>query len=191
MFFLSKNSQKKTVFDILENKEYFLDLKSEIPEKSKKSIFCKGVSPWFLSKNRPFSYMNFLSKKSQKQTVFDILDRKECFLDLKSEILKKSTKSTFCKGVSPWFLSKNRPFSYMFFFSKKSQKQTVFDILDGKESFLDLKSEVLKKSKKSSFCKRVSPWFLSKNRPFSYMFFLTKKARKKQFFIFWIENNAF
>ena len=183
MFFLSKNSQKKTVFDILENKEYFLDLKSEIPQKSKKSIFCKGVSPWFLSKNRPFSYMNFLSKNSQKQKVFDILDRKECFLDLKSEVLKKSRKSTFCKGVSPWFLSKNRPFSNMFFFfSKTSQKQTVFEILDRKECFLDQKSEVLQKSRKSTFCKGVSPFFLSKNRPFSYMFFLSKNSQKKTVF---------
>ena len=39
----------------------------------------------------------------QKKTFFDILDRKECFLDLKSEILKKSKKSTFGKVVSPWF----------------------------------------------------------------------------------------
>ena len=103
----------------------------------RKRSLCKGVSPWFLSKKRPFSYMNFLSKNSQKQKVFDILDRKECFLDLKSEVLKKSRKSTFCKGVSPWFLSKNRPFSYLFFF------------------------------------------------------FLAKQARNKQFFIFWIEKKAF
>ena len=45
---------------------------------------------------------------------------------------KKSRKSTFCKGVCPWFLSKNPPFSYLFFLSEKSQKQTVFDILDRK-----------------------------------------------------------
>ena len=137
--------------------------------------------------------MFFLSKKSQKQTVFNILDRKECFLDLKSEVLKKSNKLTFCKGVSPWFLSKNRPFSYMFFFlSKKSQKQTVFDILDTKECILDLKSEVLIKTRKSTFCKGVSPWFFSKNPPFSYMFFFwARKARNNQFLIFWIQKNAF
>ena len=123
-FFFSKKSQKETVYHILDRKECFFDLKSEVLKKSSK---------WFLSKNRPFSYMFFLSKKSQKQTVFDILDTKECFLDLRSEVLTKSRKSTFCKGVSPWFLSKNRPFSYMFFLSKKSQKQTVFDILKNKE----------------------------------------------------------
>ena len=180
--FFSKKSQKQTVFDILDGKESFLDLKSEVLKKSRKSTFCKGVSPWVLSKNRPFSYMFFFSKKSQKQTLSDILDRKECFLDLKSEVLKKSRKQTFSKGVSPWFLSKNRPFSYMNFLSKNSQKQKVFDILDRKECFLDLKSEVLKKSRKQTFSKGVSPWFLSKNRPFSYMNFLSKNSQKQKVF---------
>ena len=170
-FFLAKKTRNKQFFYILDRKECFLDLKSEVLIKSGKTTFCKGVSPWFLQKNRPVSYMCFFSKKSQKQTVFDILDTKESFLDLKSKVLKMSRKSTFCKGVSPWFLSKKRPFSYMFFLSKKSQKQTGFDILDRKECFVDLKSQVPAKSKKSAFCKGASPWFLSKNRPFSYMFF--------------------
>ena len=157
----------------------------------KKSTFCKGVRPWFLSKNRPFSHFFFWTKKSQKETFFDILDRKECFLDLKSEVLKNSKKSTFSKGVSTWFLAKIRPSSYMFFLSKQSKKETYFDKLDSKECFLDLKSETLAKSKKSLFCKGVSPWFLSKNCPFSYISFLKKKARKKHFLIFWIVKNAF
>ena len=145
-FFFSKKSKKETFFDILDRKECFLDLKSEVLKKSRKSTFCKGVSPWFLSKNRPFSYMFFiLSKESQKQTFFDILDRKERFIHHKIKVLKNRKKSTFCERLSPWFLSKNRPVSYMFFFSEKSQKETIFDILENKECFLDLKSEVLAK----------------------------------------------
>ena len=70
--------------------------------------------------------MFFLSKQSKKETYFDILDSKECFLDLKSETLAKSKKSAFCKGVSPWFLSKNRPFSYMFFFDQKKPELNIF-----------------------------------------------------------------
>ena len=46
-------------------------------------------------------------------------------LDLKGEVLAKSEKSTFCIGVSPWFLAKNRPFSYIFFLSKK-QERNIF-----------------------------------------------------------------
>ena len=101
-----------------------------------------------MSKNRPFSYVFFFSKKSQKETFFFILDSKECFLDPKSEILAKSKKTTFCKGVSPWFSHKNRPFSHMLFvLSKKNQREKIFDILGRKEYFLDLKSKLLKKSK--------------------------------------------
>ena len=135
----------------------------------------------FVKKLTFFSFF-FLTKKSQKETFFDILDRKECFLDLKSEVLKNSKKSTFSKGVSPWFLAKIRPSSYMFFLSKQSKKETYFDILDSKEFFLDLKSETLAKSKKSAFCKGVSPWFLSKNRPYSYKIFFEQKGRKETFF---------
>ena len=98
--------------------------------------------------------MFLLSKKSQKETFFDILDRKKCFLNLKSETLAKSKKSTFFKGVSPWFLSKDRPFSYMFFLSKKRQEEIFCDILDRKECFLDKKSEDLKKSKKIDILQR-------------------------------------
>ena len=100
--------------------------------KVKKRTFCKGLSTWFLAKIRPSSYIFVLSKQSKKETFFDILDSKERFLVLKSDTLAKSKKSAFCKGVSPWFLSKNRPFSYMFFLSKKSQKEAFFDILDRK-----------------------------------------------------------
>ena len=116
------------------------DLKSEVLKKSKKiDILQTGYSMVFL-KEIPFSSSVLLSKESQKETFFDLLNSEKCFLDLKSEVLAKSKKSTFCKGVSSWFLSKNRPFSYMLFYSKKSQKETFFYILDRKYSFLDLKS---------------------------------------------------
>ena len=108
-----------------------------------------------MCKSRPFSYNIFFEQKRKKQTFIDILDRKECFLDLKSEVLKNSKKSTFSKGVSGWFLGKIRPSSYMFFLSKQRKKQTYFDILDSKESFFDLKGEVLKNSKKIDILQRV------------------------------------
>ena len=42
----------------------------------------------FLKKST-FSSSVLLSKESKKETFFDILDSKECFLDLKSEVLAK------------------------------------------------------------------------------------------------------
>ena len=50
---------------------------------------------WYMvfAKIRPSSYMFFfLIKQSKKETFFDILDSKECFLDLNSETLVKSKK---------------------------------------------------------------------------------------------------
>ena len=44
----------------------------------------------------------------------------------KRTVSKNAKKSTFCEGVSPRFLSKNRPFSYKFFFEQKSKKETFF-----------------------------------------------------------------
>ena len=117
-------------------------------KQSKKSRFFKGVSPRFFQKIELFFIFFLLSKQSQEKTFFDILNRKQCFLDQTSEVLKKSKKSTFSKGVSPWFSHKNRPFSHMLFvLSKKNQREKIFDILGRKEYFLDLKSKLLKKSK--------------------------------------------
>ena len=80
----------------------------------------------FLKKST-FSSSVLLSKESKKETFFDILDSKECFLDLKSEVLKNSKKSAFCKGVSSLFLTKNRRFSYMFFFfEQKKPERNIF-----------------------------------------------------------------
>ena len=66
--------------------------------------------------------MFLLSKKGQKETFFDILDRKECHLDLKSEVLTKSKNMVILEEVSPWFLSKNRLFFYVYFLTKKANK---------------------------------------------------------------------
>ena len=92
----------------------------------KKSTFCKGVTPWFLSKNRPFFICFFFKKKGQKETFFYILDRKECHLDLKSEVLTKSKNIVILEGVSPWFLSKTLPYSYKIFFLAKREERKFF-----------------------------------------------------------------
>ena len=144
--------------------------------------FCKGVSPWFLSIIDLFLICFFKQKKTRKKHSLIFWMENNAFWTSKVKFSQTRKKSTFCKGVSPWFISKNRPFSYRFFLIKKSQKERFFDILDRNECFLDLKSEVLKRSKKSTFCKRVSPWFLSKNRLFSYMFFFSQKSQKETFF---------
>ena len=79
-------------------------------KKVQNTKFVKGVSPWVLSKNRIFYQGYFLGKLIKNSLVFDVLDRKECFLDHKNEVLKKPRKWKYFKGVSPWFVSKNRMF---------------------------------------------------------------------------------
>ena len=75
----------------------------------------------------------------------------------KKKVLENSKISTFCEGVSHCFFGKNSTFFFYVFFKQTSKKETYFDILDSKECFSDLKSETLAKSKKSAFCKGVSP----------------------------------
>ena len=133
MFFLSKQSQKETFIDLLDRNKCFLDAKNKVLKKSRKNRhFKKGLVHGFCQKIDFFFISSFLSKETQKETFFDILDRKECFLNHKKKVLKNSKKSTFCKGVSLWFLSKNRPFSYKIFLEQKRKKETFFDILDRK-----------------------------------------------------------
>ena len=146
----------------------------------------------FVKKSTFFWYVFFRAKKARKKHSLIFWIENNAFWTSIVKFYQSRKKSTFSKAISPWFLSKSRRFFHMFFFlSQKSQKERFFDILDRKEYFLDLKSELLKKSKKSTFCKGVSPWYFSKNWPFPYLFFWAKKVRKKHFLIFWIEKNAF
>ena len=118
IFFFEQKKARKKHFLILwiENKA-FRTLKVKFSQSRKKSTFCKGVSPWFLSKNRPFSYkFFFLSKKARKKHFLIFWIENKVFWALKMNFSQSRKKSIFCKGVSPWFLSKNRTFSYMFFF---------------------------------------------------------------------------
>ena len=147
-----------------------MDLKSDVLTKSKKiDILQRGYSMVFVKKST-FFHMFFFKKKGQKETFFYILDRKECHLDLKSEVLTKSKNIVILEGVSPWFLSKNRPFLCLFF-NKKSQQEHFLIFWIGNKAFWTSKVKFWQSRKKSTFCKGFSPWSSSKNWPFSYMFF--------------------
>ena len=128
---------KRSIFYILERKEWLLDQKKCGFKQSKNRKYFKGVSPSFLSKNRIFYQQSLFRKLDQKRSFFDILERKEWSLDPKKWSFKKSKKSKFFKGVSPWFLSKNRIFDQGNFWGKLSHKALFLDVLDRKECFLD------------------------------------------------------
>ena len=119
----------------------------EVLKRAIKWTFSERVSPWTLSKNRTFSYCWFSQKLCQKRSLFDILDRKQLFLDQKIEVLKRAKKRTLFRRVSPWVLFENRTFSYRCFSQKLCHKRSFFDMLDRKQSFLDQKIEVLTTAK--------------------------------------------
>jgi len=107
------------------------------------------------SKKSTFFHIFFFIKESQKETFFDILDRKKCFLDLKSDVSKKVQKKRhFPKGLVHSFCQKKDVVLLFLFLSKESLKNTFFDIVDRKQCFLYLKSEVLKKGQKIDILQR-------------------------------------
>ena len=85
MCFSGKPRKIRSLFNILDREEYFLDQKRE-------------VSKMFLSKYRALYHVGFLGSLVRKRLFFKIVDRKEYFLDQKSEVSKRSEKSSFSKG---------------------------------------------------------------------------------------------
>ena len=116
-FFFSGNIGQENVFyDILERKNAFLGDKNKKFKKSKNCLFSKGVNPWFWPKNGHFFNFLFLGKIGQENVFYDILQRKNAFLDYKKNKFKKLKNWHFFKGVNPWFWSKNGRFFNFFFF---------------------------------------------------------------------------
>ena len=58
----------------------------------------------------------FLGNIGQENVFYDILEQKNAFLGYKKKDVEKVEKSTFFKGVNPWFFSKISHFSFFFFF---------------------------------------------------------------------------
>ena len=67
-------------------------------------------------------------------------------------------------------------------FGQIRQEKIVSLLFWIKKSFLDQKKKLSKKSKNSKFSKRVSPWFLSKNRTFCHLCLVGKSTQKRSFF---------
>ena len=127
--------------------------------KSKNWHFPKGVNPWFSSTNGHFSNFFFLGNIGLVNFFYDVLERKDAFLEYKYKKFKQSKNWLFSIGVSAWFWSKNGHFSN-FFLGNKRQKNVLCDILERKNVFLEYKNKKLTKRKNCHFSKGVSPWVL-------------------------------
>ena len=93
-------------------------------------------NPWSLSKNGPLSNFFLLGNIGQENNFYDILEPKNAFLGYKKKKLKKSKNWHFCKGVNPWFWSKNGQFWKFFFLANIGQENVLYDILEPKNAFL-------------------------------------------------------
>ena len=111
LFFLGNIEQENVFYDILKRKNVFLGYENKKFKKSKNWHFSKGVNPWFWSKNGHFSNFYFLGNIEQENVFYDILERKNAFLDYKNKKFKRTKNWRFAKGVNPWFRSKNGHFS--------------------------------------------------------------------------------
>ena len=89
----------------------------------------------------------FLGNIGQENVFYDILERKNDFLDYKDKKFKMSKNSHFFKGVNPSFWSKNGHFSNFFLSGNIGQENVFYDILEGKNASLGYEKRKFKKSK--------------------------------------------
>ena len=129
----------------------------------------------------PIFQLFFLGNICHENVYYDILERKNVFLDYKKNKIKKSKNWHFFKGVNPWFWSKNGRFSNLFSLGNIGQENVFYDILERKDASLDYKKKNLKKAKNWHFCKGVNPWFWSNNGHFSNFFSLANIGQENVF----------
>ena len=113
-FFLVNIGKGNVFYDILERKTPFQAIKTRSSKSPKIDICLKGLTHCFGPKIASFS-TSFLGNKGQENVFCHILERKNVFLGYKKKKFKKSKNWHFCKGVNPWFWSKNGHFSNFFF----------------------------------------------------------------------------
>ena len=134
-------------FTIFQNeKTPFQTIKTRSSNSRKIDIIPKGLTHAFGPKMAIFPTF-FLGNIGQENVFYDILERKNAFLDYKKNKFIKQKNCLFFKGVNPWFWSKNGHFSNFFFLGNIGQENVFYDILERKNAFLGYKNKKFKKSK--------------------------------------------
>ena len=78
-----------------------------------------------LSKNQTFFYRRFSHNLCQKRSLFDILNRKQSFLDQKIEVLKRAKNGLFPNGLVHGFCPKME-ISLIAFLTESMSEKIVF-----------------------------------------------------------------
>ena len=89
----------------------------------------------------PFFQLCLLGNIGKENIFYDILVRKNAFLDYKNKKLKKSKNWHFSKSVKPWFCSKNGHFSNFVFLGNIGEANVFYDILERKNASLGYKNK--------------------------------------------------
>ena len=131
----------------------------------------------------------FVGNIGQVNVFYDILERKNAFLEYKNKNFKISKKCHFSKVVNPRFWFKNGRF-FQFFFGQYRPGQSPLRYSRTKNAFLGYKNKIFKKSKNWHFFKGVNPWFWFKNGHFS-NFFLGNIGQENVFYDIVERRNAF
>ena len=103
---------------------------------------------------------------------YDILERKNAFLDYKNKNFKNSRNCHFSKGVNPWFLDRNGYLCNFFFLGRAGQENVFYDILKHKNACLGYKNKTILKSVNCHYSKGVNPWICTKMTIFFKFVFL-------------------
>ena len=127
---------------------------------------CKK-SPWFFPKNRTFYHVCFSGKPGKKRSLFNTLDKKIILFRSEKGSFKKSPKLDFSKGVRLCSCQNIELFTMWVFLGKLTQKRLFFNIKNKKEYFLEQKSEVSNRSKRSNFSKGLVLFFGQKIKLFT------------------------
>ena len=118
-------------------------------------------------------FLDFYFRENKPENFFyDILEGRNAFLHYKNKKLKKSKNWDCYKGISPWFRSKIGKLSRISFLGEEiGAEKCVYDILEGRNPFLNYENKKFNKTINWDFYKRVSPWFWSKIGNFSRLLF--------------------
>ena len=187
---MGKSSQNRHNFP--ETQECFLDQKSEVSKSPKIRKFLKGYSTVFCQKLELFTMCIFCANEATKDCFFNIVDRKECLLDKKSDVSKKVRKiEIFQRVKSMVFVKKSNLLPRVFVGQIKPEK-IVFWYSGLKKMLFRPKKWRFKKLKKNrTFPKRFVNGFCVKIQLFTMCVFWANQVSKDRFLIFWIEANAF
>ena len=135
-----------------------------------------------------FTFFFFREHRPGK-CFYDILERKNAFLDYKNKKFKKSKNWHFSKGVNPWFWSKNGHFSN-FFFRQYRPEKCLLRYFRTKERLSRPKNKKFEKSKNWLFSKGVNPFLWSKIGHF-WNFFLCNISQENVFYDILERKNIF